>query len=453
MSESLLDQNHQMDDVLRDLSQAPHWYVGFSGGVDSTVLLHLLHRWCSENPGAPPLSVIHINHGMQSAADEWQHHCERLCTSLALPFVSYTVEVPPAGSREAAARDARYQVFEGQLQRADVLFLGHHLDDQVETFFLRLMRGAGVAGLAAIPRRRSLGKGLLARLLLDVSRSEIEEYARRHSLAYVVDPSNADTHMDRNFLRAQVLPLLASHWPSYQHTVTRAAAHMADAAVLLDNAYSAPPIVRYVMGDAGLAVTDLMPVSGDTASVTLRAWLRALGQQAPDQVALQEFLRQLSTAAVAGRPTLTCSAYSLQRYREVVYLLPEVVKVAVAPTSSLTAGASLEIAGVGRVSLVRASGEGLMLAPGERLQLRWREGGERCHLPGRAGSASLKKLLQEWGVPPWWRDRVPLLYLDDEILAIGDLAQCASPRWRTSAAKGERLWCLRWERPESTTCD
>jgi tRNA(Ile)-lysidine synthase len=446
MPELLLDYT-ALDAQLSDLLEARQWYVGYSGGVDSTVLLHLLQRWCKANAGAPPLTAIHINHAMQSAADDWQVHCEWTCKFLQVPIVSHTVAVHqgPGGS-EAAAREARYRVFEEQLQCGDVLFLGHHLDDQVETFLLRLMRGAGVQGLAAMPVRRALGEGMLVRPLLQIKRSQLQEYAGHHGLECVEDPSNSDTAMDRNFLRVELLPMLASRWPGYRRTIARASGHMAGAVTLLREVLPTPATVHSVMGDPGMALDELTRVAEHAAAVKLRSWLQVAGYLAPDQAALEEFLRQLRVASADAKPRLECSAFTLQRYRDAVYLLPDDNGVCCPDSFSLATGEIYDVPGVGRVSLEPTATDGLSLAPGERLALAWRQGGERCKPLGRAGSNSLKKLLQEWDVPPWWRDRVPLLYLGDELLAVGDLWLCQSSRAREVPAAGEGLWRLCWQR-------
>ncbi len=446
--------NHSdLDCQLNELPAAPCWYVGFSGGVDSTVLLHLLHSWCAANPGSPPLGALHVNHGLQTAAAQWQQHCEAVCRSLQLPLITRTVAVHAHGSGEAAARTARYRAFQEQLPPGAVLFLGHHLDDQVETFFLRLLRGAGVEGLAAMPRRRALGEALLLRPLLDYSRRELELYAEHHGLAYVADPSNRDTAMDRNFLREELLPLLASRWPGYRQTVARASGHMAAAASLLSEHLGVPDTVHSALGDPGLALTPLISGTSEAAAPRLRAWLRARGYPAPDSAVLAEFLRQLRESAVDASPRLACGAYTLQRYRDGIYRVPEFDVPPPTASIALAPDAHRDVPGVGSVSLQRTFGTGLSLAPGEQLELRWRQGGERCHLPGRPGSRSLKMLLQEWDVPPWWRDRVPLLYLKDELLAVGDLACCVSSRWHAEPREGEPRWNLRWERPVSSRSD
>lgn len=437
-----------LDDALQPLLGAPHWYVGFSGGTDSTVLLHLLQRWCQLHAEAPPLSAIHVNHGLQDHAAGWRVHCERMCDLLQLPLLCLAAGVEPESlGLEAAAREARYRLFEEQLKPGEVLFLGHHADDQVETFFLRLLRGAGVQGLAAMPAGRALGRGRLARPLLLQSRAALESYASAHGLSCVEDPSNSDSTQDRNFLRNEVLPLIAARWPGYRRTVVRASEHMATAAGLLAREVPAPGTIRNVMGDPGVALADLESGSREEAALALRQWLRSAGLPAPDRAALAEFQRQLGDAGEQARPRLHCSAYTLQRHRGGLYLLPDFPAAVADQPLPLAPGEIRELPGAGgRLWLEQVPTRGLRLAPGEVLQLAWRLGGERCRPQGHPGSASLKKLLQERDIPPWWRDRIPLLCLEGELLAVGDLWLCHCSRWVAAPAPGELLWQPRWER-------
>ena len=445
MSEDSID-FHVLDEPLAEALTASHWYLGFSGGVDSTALLHMLARWRRANRTAPELTAIHINHGMQAAAGEWQAHCEWVCRMLRVPMIARQVEVQPGSEGgEAAARRARYAVFEELLDDQALLFLGHHLDDQVETFFLRLLRGAGVQGLAGVPAERYLGGGRVLRPLLQVTRTQLEAYATERGLSWVEDPSNADTAMDRNFLRAEVLPLLGQRWPGYRRTVTRAAEHMAVAAATLTELLPAPETVHSAMGDPGLPITALRGKREDTAA-TLRAWLQSRSLQAPDQSPLEEFLRQLREADDEASPRLHCSAYTLQRYRAAVYLLPGIETPGELEPLSLEPGAVGDVPGVGRLALEPAVGPGIALSPKETVTVTLRRGGERCRPADRSRGTSLKKLLQEADVPPWWRDRVPLVSLDDEMLAVGDLWLCASSRFRERAGPGEILWQITWDR-------
>jgi tRNA(Ile)-lysidine synthase len=435
------------DQYLEAISSAPACYVGFSGGLDSTVLLHLAAAWHAGRPDLPPLKAIHINHQLQAGSDGWQAHCQSVCDELGIPLTACSVDVAAAGGGETGARKARYEVFgcclnEGA-DRGAALLLAHHKDDQVETFFLRLMRGSGLEGLSAIPGQRSLGEGLLLRPLLDVSRGELEEFARERGLTHVEDPSNADTGMDRNFLRNEVLALLETRWPAYRDTVARASAHIAEAASALAAGLGELDERRSVMGDPGLALAEILSRPPEEARRVLRSWLRGKGLHAPDESLLGEFLRQLENAAEDSNPRLATGSYIVSRFGDAVYLHPPVRDVAGVAEATLNPGESCVIAGVGNLGLYATEGPGMILSTDEAVQIRLRSGGERCKIAGRKHSTSLKNLFQELSVPPWWRERIPLVYGGDELLAIGDLKLCEPAR--PEEGRNGR-WSLIWQR-------
>ncbi|TDG13585.1 tRNA lysidine(34) synthetase TilS [Seongchinamella unica] len=443
-----------LDGPLADHLQASHWYVAFSGGVDSTALLQLLNTWCRANSDAPPLTALHVNHGIQEEATEWENHCAWICRFLDVPFIALhaEVEIRRGKGLEAAAREARYALLEETLEEGELLFMGHHLDDQVETFFLRLLRGAGVEGLAAMPRERPLGQARLLRPLLDISRSQLQAYVKAQGLRWIDDPSNAETSLDRNYLRKEVMPLLEQRWPAYRQTVSRAADHLAGISAAREQGLSLPEPCVSTLGDPGLPLDALLESSDHDAGLLIRSWLRKLALQLPDQSLLAEFLRQLREAATDARPLLDTGSYRLQRYREHVYLLPgdspppdEVI--------NLAPGETRDIPGVGRVALRRCEGEGIWLAADELLELRWRNGGERVRLAGGKRSKPLKKVLQQAAVPPWWRERVPLLYLEEELVAVGAAGPCRSSRWGAEGQDAEAPWELVWEATNTAVCD
>lgn len=249
---------HDLLPTLEVLAGAPRWWLAYSGGLDSTVLLQLLARARAARPGFPPLVALHVNHGLHPDAPRWQHHCEARCRALGIDFDCEAVVVEPAGEGlEAAARRARHAVFESRLGAGDILFTAHHLDDQVETLFLRLLRGAGVDGLGAMAESRPLGAGRLVRPLLDVPRGVLADCARQWALDYIDDPSNEDTRLDRNYLRRRVLPLIAERWPGYRGTVGRAADHLRETAALLRSHRAAPVECRSALGDPGLDLAAL----------------------------------------------------------------------------------------------------------------------------------------------------------------------------------------------------
>lgn len=428
--------------LLEPLEQAPRWRVAWSGGLDSTVLLHLLTVYRAHRRRAPPLLALHVNHQLQPAAADWAEHCARLGEELAVPLRRVAVAVTDSGSGlEADARHARYAALADGLAPGEVVLLAHHRDDQAETVLLRVLRGSGLVGLQGMPFRRALGRGSLARPLLAWPRSALESYARRHRLSWVEDPSNQDTRHDRNFLRRRVLPLLAERWPDSPAALTRAADHLREADRALEALLPEPVACRSRLGDPGLVLDALLAADDPVVLLQLRRWLRRLSLPLPDAAPLREFLRQLRGGGAHVR--LQCGGRALQRYANGVFLLPQGQSVPEAPVRIAPADGVVALP-AGRLQLRPAGASpGLQLAGGESLEVAWRRGGVRLQLPGRSGSRSLKKLLQAAGIPPWWRDQLPLLYLGEELLAVADLWLCDSSRYRPEG--GEQCWRPAWE--------
>ena len=427
--------------LLEPLEQAPRWRIAWSGGLDSSVLLHLLTIYRSRRRRTPPLLALHVNHQLQAAADDWAEHCAQLAQALAVPLRTCRVEVSLSGAGlEADARHARYTALAAGLAPGEVVMLAHHRDDQSETVLLRLLRGSGLAGLQGMPARRALGRGELLRPLLAWPRSALEDYARRHRLRWIDDPSNLDGRHDRNFLRQQVLPLLDSRWPDAGSALVRAAEHLRDAGEALDALLPALQDSRSALGDPGVVLAALLQESDAVALLQLRRWLRETGLPAPQASTLREFLRQLR----AGGGQAACMRFGdwmLQRFGPALYLLPATLP-SLEAGRTVAPGQHLSLATGSLTLLPATTGAGLRLQAGERLQIRSRSGGERLRLPGRAGHRSLKKLLNEAGIPPWWRERLPLLYLEDELVAVAGMWLCDSSRLQP--AGGADCWRPEW---------
>jgi tRNA(Ile)-lysidine synthase len=430
--------------LLHRHATASRWLLAFSGGLDSTVLLHLLHDYRCTHPEAPPLTAVHVNHSLQPAAEAWERHCERICAALGVPLLLRRVTVAADGRGiEAAAREARYETLAATLEEGDILFFAHHQDDQVETLLLRLLRGAGLRGLQGMPALRPLGAGQLSRPLLAWPRAALEDYARLHQLQWVDDPSNADMGFDRNYLRHEVLPQLARRWPGYRGSLARSAGQLGSVAAALEQLLPKPPGWVTLLGDPGIPVASLLGDPEGASWLLLEQWLLDLGLPTPPRTPALEFLRQLQ--AGGGSPELVWSGQRLRRFGDGIYLLPASETAGSGMGATLGPDSPLELPGVGRLELIPAGREaGIVLHPGEVLAVRTRSGGERCQPLGRAHSQRLKKLLQESAVPPWWRDRLPLLYLQDELVAVADLWLCVSPR--TSGLSGDQAWRPLWRR-------
>ncbi|WP_411380862.1 tRNA lysidine(34) synthetase TilS [Pseudomonas sp. MPB26] len=428
----------QLLQTLAPWRNAPAWHVAFSGGLDSTVLLHLL-ACLAKTETLPPLGAVHVHHGLQAAADGWPIHCRSVCDSLGVPLRIMRVQVRPGASLEGAARDARYQAFTQVTGAGQVLFTGQHRDDQAETLLFRLLRGAGLRGLAAMPAQRPLAAGYLVRPLLDVSRGELEAYANEHQLNWIEDPSNADSRFSRNYLRHQVFPVLTERWPQAVSGLARTAEHLSEAQGLLDElaqmdlhaADQSSPFPWLHL--PSLALAPLRELSDARQRNALRHWLAPL-TRLPDSDHWASW-HSLRDAKGDAQPVWRLTDGEMHRSGERLWWLPA--------TWSEFSDASLgwpdpqnplELPGNGQLKFTGNAPEG-------PLQVRYRQGGEVIEVPGR-GRRDLKRLLNESGLPGFVRGRLPLLYRDEQLLGVPSLAG----RWAV-ASEG---WQLHWI-PQ--TCD
>jgi len=418
--------------------------VAFSGGVDSHVLLHALSRLRREH--SLRLGAIHVNHGLHRDADEWARHCARICAELDVECRVERIHVADIREHglEAAARRARYACLAGHVGPDDVLLTAHQRDDQAETVLLQLLRGAGVHGLAAMPEITEFSRGRLARPLLGFSRAQLLAYAQAENLQWIEDPSNRDEHPARNFLRHQVFPLLERRWPGASEQIARSAGFAAEAAEQLDllaetdwNACRAPDTFA-------LSIASLRRLPAPRARNLIRYWLRRQGFQAPSALQIDQIMTQVTHEPRSRQALIRWPQAEVRRYRDELVALKPGHDTNPPSGLSWNPAEPLELPDVGlRLCAQAVQGEGLSQARigTVPLTVRWRRGGEICRLPGRAHHHKLKKLLQEAHVPPWERQRLPLVYVDGELAAIGDRWVCEP----FVAREGEAGWKLRVE--------
>lgn len=386
--------------------------LAFSGGLDSCVLLHLLaalKRQADFN-----LRAMHVHHGLSPNAGRWAEFCSDVCLQLGVPLqvVHVQVEQDSGQGVEAAARTVRYQTL--LAATADYVVLAHHQDDQAETLLLQLLRGAGVKGLSAMGAL-DLNKRLL-RPLLDISRAELQAYAERQGLRWMEDESNSDTAYDRNYCRQRILPVMLERFPAAKSTLARSAAHMAEAAQLLDE-LAAMDAGQHVCGRQ-LKVSGLADLAEPRARNLLRWWLSANQQRAPSSDRLREMLSQLLSAKADARIKLTLADAAIRRYRDFAYLEQAVPASAIA--MSWQGEAELQLPDSSRLVFERKTGEGLALERLgiSRLRISNRLGGERFKPDLARPTRTLKHLLQEAAMPPWLRERLPLVYCEDTLAVV-----------------------------------
>ena len=422
--------------------------VALSGGLDSVVLLDCLAR-LTDRRGFR-LEALHVDHGLSPRAGAWAAFCRNLCDTLGirLTVVAVAVNRGRAESLEAAARRVRYRAF--RQHASGTLVLAHHLDDQAETLLLQLLRGAGPRGAGAMPPLRDTRVGAeteppltLVRPLLGVPRSRLEAYARGGGLAWVEDESNADTALDRNFLRARVMPLIEERFPGYRKALARSAGLFQEVSALLDELAAADG--RDAVRDDALDVAALRSLSEPRARNLLRWFLRRAGVEAPPARRLGEAVRQLLQArqdrhvrVMLGDAELRCEQGSL-RLRPLVP--PPDESVAWRGEAVLAAPG-----GLGEILFTEAKGAGIALhrISGRRVEIKRRRGGERIQPDCRRPRRTLKNLLQEHRIEPWRRARLPLLFCDEHLVWVPDIGiDCAwqagpgelsiAPVWRLAA--------------------
>ncbi len=425
--------------------QGARFCVAYSGGLDSTVLLHALAALARSHP-AMEIRAVHVDHGWQAGSGAWAASAARSCEAqgVALSVRPLAFTPPPGASPEAALRGARYAALAAELGAGEWLLTAHHRDDQLETVLIQLMRGAGVAGLAAMPARARFGAGWHGRPLLDVDRAALADYAAREELEPVLDPTNLSARFDRGWLRTAVLPALRSRWPAAAATVSRSARHLAEASRLLTELAASD--AQGLVDGQRLSLPGLRDLSPDRRNNLLRWWIRACGLSPPPAARLAAGVSAFFDAGPGAQPMIRWADGELRRYRDRLYAMAPMPP---APREAIACGrpGDAEVplgAGLGALRLVASESGGLRAGAAEA-EIRFRAGGEtlRPH-PGRPRKR-LKDLCQEAGIVPWMRERLPLVFVDGQLAAVGDLwidADLAVPA-------GQPAWKPAWPgRPE-----
>ena len=381
------------------------------------------------------LRAIHVHHGLHADADAWATHCQRMCDALDVPLSIVRVEVDRASGLglEGAARDARHRAFAQALGDDEILALAHHRDDQAETFLLRALRGSGVDGLAAMRPWRAHANGWLWRPLLDLPRESLATYAREHDLRWLDDPANADLRFDRNFLRDQILPLLQERWPHASASLARSAALSAQAADLLElDDLSA--LQRATVDDHTLDIDALRLLPIERRARVLRRWIGELGLPALPGHAIERVEALLLADGDAGA-CFEWAGARIERWRTVLHAQRIREPLPHAWTQDWDGAAPMRLPTGDTLSLLGASGFE------QSVRVHARQGGERIVLPQRTHSHALKHVLQDQGMPPWQRIRLPLLSAaDGELLAAGDAILSASLADWLAACEARLHW-------------
>ena len=396
--------------------------LGFSGGVDSRVVLELLNRYRTETQ--LEFLAVYVHHGLSANADQWQQQCQKWCEEKQIPFVAERVQLETGSgiSLEASARDARYAALAKHVGEGDILLTGQHADDQIETFLLALKRGSGPKGLSAMAQHAPFAEGTLLRPLLQVSRKEIERYAFSHQLQWVEDESNADIRFDRNYLRHQVVPILSQRWPSIYQSVQRSAQLCAEQELLLDQLLESK-LAQAIHIDGSLNIADLASESELLRNRLIRMWFANQQQVMPSRDHLHRLWYQVALSQQDANPQLNLRGVQVRRFCQRLYLVKEHSDIS-HWQHSLTLGDALVLPEQLGTLTVAENQSGTIALTNEQLHqlyVVFNPEGLKAHPSDRGHSRKLKKLFQELGVPSWLRRRTPILMCGDCVVAVADL--------------------------------
>ena len=410
-----------LKEALRDLP-GKSLRVGFSGGLDSTVLLHATARQLGKDDALARLTAHHIDHGLVVESGDMALHCRGFAKELGVRFACDRLKVPAKGNEEANARDARYACWRETLVAGETLLLAHHADDQAETLLMHLMRGAGGALLQGMPRTRDLASGRLLRPFLHLPRSVLRAYAETHGLTWYEDSSNQDLARNRNFIRHKVLPVLKTRWPQAVESIAQTSLRL-DAEFSGFDALLAEHLNKVVLDETRLSINDLLALPPAAQGPALRRALKLLGVHSVSAAHIQEMLARISSRAQGPFEFAFGSGLKLTRFRDALVLRkdPKPGDVNLKPSHAWQLHEELRLPHGELVAEARASKGGACLDQtyGE-LEVRLSVGGERLRLRGMTKKVS--RVFQESSVPPWQRASWPLLYSDGRLLAVAGIA-------------------------------
>lgn len=416
--------------------------IAFSGGLDSTVLLHTVARLRQQQDIS--VRAVHIHHGISRYADQWAEHCHSVCKSLDIPLIVERVTLSREGlGTEAAARQARYAVFSTLLTAGEALLTAHHQDDQCETLLLALKRGSGPAGLAAMPHVLPFSGGAIVRPLLPYTRHQLAEYAGYHQLRWIDDDSNEDPAYDRNFLRLKILPLLEQRWPHFPSATARSAELCGEQEALLDELLQ-DELNALITPQNSLPILPLNTISPLKRAAILRRWLAHCGASMPSRSQLAQLWQDVACSRDDANPRLVAGNGEIRRYANQLWW--------VRPSAGFR---HLRLDWVNRhqpLILPETLGQLVSAADGIRLRLpdaeeylsvRFTVAG-RLHIIGRDRGRELKKIWQECGIPPWRRETIPILFYNDEPICAPGVFVCK--KGQPAVSEEGNCWYLQWQR-------
>ncbi len=412
--------NNELQLDLLKIPKASHYYVAYSGGSDSTALLHLLSQIDVFNGR---LTAIHINHNINSQSDQWANHCQQFCEQLNIPLLIESVHLKD--SSENTCRKARLNVFKYHLDQQDCLLTGHHQQDQLETILFRLFRGTGLQGMAGMQQTKQMNGYLQHKPLLHTDKAVILDYLDKHALSFIRDPSNQDQNYSRNFIRHNIIPILNTYNPSSLNNVLLTAANLSATHTLLN---------QYIGKENPLAID--YKLDEKLLSTTLYHWLCLLALSPPSHNQLRQFAHDCIHARADKSPLIEHPAYHLIKWHEHIYAIKKLNF----PDSSsqifnLALNNSLMLpADAGKLHITAKDSLNLQFV------IKFNQNHEKIQLSDKQPRQKIKNLYQQHKIPPWERKLMPYLYHNNELMAVGNQFKSVAFKRLLNEYKAEYHW-------------
>jgi tRNA(Ile)-lysidine synthase len=399
---------------LAHFTPAKTYWVGFSGGADSTALIYAFNELKTFLKAK--IKAIHFNHGLHQDADQWQQECQEVCDSLGIDLRIKRLSIDGSSGKgiEAEARHLRYSYLETSLIQGDCFVTGHHQEDQAETLLLNLARGSGVDGLAGMPESRSLGQARLIRPLLTFSMSSFRSYLENQNISWIEDSSNQDQTYDRNFLRQTIIPLLSDRWNGISEKMALSAGHCRQASAVIST-FCSEKLADHLVHDQVFKLNGLNP-EDPVFAMLLRQWFRFNRAPSMPLRQIEQLSTQITHASDQSNISICWQGWTVHYYRGAMWLQLE---------DSIVHSLSLTWSSCEAIDLGEVLGNfGFDPEPVKSLpdlELKSRQGGEKILESNSEHRRELKDLFQKAGVPPWLRESVPLLFSSGELVAVGDM--------------------------------
>lgn len=385
----------KFETLIDNLPENAGYLIAYSGGADSTALLHL----CSKLEN---VRAIHINHGIQSQAQVWQEHCQATCNQLNMPLIVEQANL--SDKSENTCRIARYDFFEKHLKPHEILLTAHHSEDQAETILLKLMRGTGIKGLCGMERLRKFSKGYLARPLLDISSLVLKEYLTANNIAWITDISNLDNRYKRNFMRNEIIPSLQSNFTNVVENISRSAKNNSQSLDLLNH------LVDF-QGKC-LAIGKLKNLPPSLQATLLYHWLVHKNLPTPDKSVLNQITQDFIHADIDKHPHYRNKFYQLYRWKQAIYCIKNFDKL-----DALTEyqwGTEKDFELPNKSGILKYTGSNPL-----NLVIKFNQTGQKLKTHKHQFCKSIKKLFQENKIPIWERQNTPFIYFENQLVSLG----------------------------------